>query len=330
MLVAAAAIALVGCCWAAAATTVVVAGPGTVGTLPAGVAAQVGSLRITDAELGRAVEQQLAQGPSNQPIPAPGSPAHGAARQSAMARLVSERIYAIEAERCGAPCRVGARQVQARLDELKRDQRLGSGAALTAYLARLKFTVADVRALIRWQLQMERIAVRLKKPVRFSGAQALSYYRSHRARYRNPELRQARHILVAGRAEAVRVRALVTDANFATIARRYSIDPSSRNQGGDLGTLLPLSLVPPFEKALSSLALREISQPVKTQFGWHIIQVTGITPPRTLSFAEVRSSVIQTQLALRRQAAVDRWMRNVFDGWRRRTVYADRSLLPAP
>jgi parvulin-like peptidyl-prolyl isomerase len=247
-----------------------------------------------------------------------------------MARLVSERIYAIEAQRCGAPCSVSDRQLRVKLDELERDQRLGSDAALAAYLKRLKFTVADVRALIRWQLEMERIAAHLKSPIRFSGAQALAYYRSHRARYRNPELREARHILVAGRAEAVRVRALVTDANFAAMARRYSIDPGTRNQGGDLGTVLPVGLVPPFQKALSSLALREISQPVKTQFGWHIIQVTRITPPRTLSFADVRSNVIQSQLALRRQAAVDRWLRNVFDGWRKRTVYSDRSLLPAP
>jgi PPIC-type peptidyl-prolyl cis-trans isomerase-like protein/SurA-like protein len=328
-LIATAAIALGGCGSGGAGPTAA-AGVGTVGSLSAGVVAQVGGERVSSAELARAVDQQVAQRPPNEPAPAPGSAAHDTARRSALQRLVAQRIYAIEAMRCGAPCRVGARQVQGQLDELERTEGLGSHAELMAYLRQLKFTLPDVRALIRARLQQARIAAHLTAPVRFSAAQALAYYRAHPAYHQNPELRTARHILIASEAEAIRIRARVTDANFAAMARRYSIDTTTKTQGGDLGTVLAGGSQPEFQRGLSSLALREISQPVKTRLGWEIIQVTTITPPRTFSFAELRSTIIASQLAVRRQAAVARWQTNVFEGWRKRTVYADQSLLPPP
>ncbi len=67
---------------------------------------------------------------------------------------------------------------------------------------------------------------------------------------------------------------LMHGANFAKLARLYSEDTSAAN-GGDLGWVSPGETVPPFERAMNALKLDEISQPVKTQFGWHLIQVLG-------------------------------------------------------
>lgn len=63
--------------------------------------------------------------------------------------------------------------------------------------------------------------------------------------------------------------------DFATIAKANSDDSGSAIKGGDLGWVMPGLLVPPFEKAMSELAINETSQPVQTQFGWHLIQVLG-------------------------------------------------------
>ncbi|MCK5353579.1 MAG: peptidylprolyl isomerase, partial [Methyloprofundus sp.] len=63
--------------------------------------------------------------------------------------------------------------------------------------------------------------------------------------------------------------------DFATLAKASSDDTGSAIKGGDLGWVMPGLLVPPFEKAMSELAINEISQPVQTQFGWHLIQVLG-------------------------------------------------------
>jgi len=63
--------------------------------------------------------------------------------------------------------------------------------------------------------------------------------------------------------------------DFATLARAHSDDKGSAINGGSLDWVVPGALVPPFEEAMNKLAIDEISQPVQTQFGWHIIQVLG-------------------------------------------------------
>ncbi len=92
----------------------------------------------------------------------------------------------------------------------------------------------------------------------------------------------ARHILIKlteimsdneakHKIENLKVR-LDNNEDFATLARQFS-DDGSANNGGDLGWINPGDTVPPFEKAMDALAVDAISGPVKTQFGWHIIQV---------------------------------------------------------
>ncbi|MCC5791491.1 MAG: peptidylprolyl isomerase [Legionellaceae bacterium] len=66
---------------------------------------------------------------------------------------------------------------------------------------------------------------------------------------------------------------LKSGKNFAEIARKYSVDPASASKGGDLGWVGPGELVPEFEQAMDQLAAQQISQPVKSVFGWHLIQV---------------------------------------------------------
>ncbi|KTD13584.1 peptidyl-prolyl cis-trans isomerase SurA [Legionella gratiana] len=63
--------------------------------------------------------------------------------------------------------------------------------------------------------------------------------------------------------------------DFALMAKQYSLDSSSAVKGGDLGWVSPGVLVPEFEKAMDKLSINEISHPVKSQFGWHLIQVLG-------------------------------------------------------
>lgn len=86
---------------------------------------------------------------------------------------------------------------------------------------------------------------------------------------------RAAHILVDKEADAIRIRKEIVDGkDFYQAAREYSSCPSSRN-GGDLGWFGKGQMVPEFEKAAFSTPEGEISQPVKTQFGWHLIKVIG-------------------------------------------------------
>jgi peptidyl-prolyl cis-trans isomerase SurA len=97
------------------------------------------------------------------------------------------------------------------------------------------------------------------------------------------EQTKVRHILLKPDAltteEEVRIRAqqlhdrIVQGEDFATLARANSQDPGSGSSGGDLGWVTPGQMVPEFEKAMDSLKVGEVSQPEKSRFGWHIIQV---------------------------------------------------------
>ena len=94
---------------------------------------------------------------------------------------------------------------------------------------------------------------------------------------------KARHILLKtnalftdadAKAELLKLRAeIVKGASFAALAKKYSQDPGSAVNGGDLGWVSPGELVPPFEAAMDTLQPGQMSQPVQTQYGWHLIQV---------------------------------------------------------
>lgn len=85
----------------------------------------------------------------------------------------------------------------------------------------------------------------------------------------------AQHILVKTEAEAAKVHQRVTTGgeDFGKVAKEVSIDPSAKQNAGDLGFFGPGQMVPQFEKAAEALKNGEISQPVQSQFGWHVIKV---------------------------------------------------------
>ena len=86
---------------------------------------------------------------------------------------------------------------------------------------------------------------------------------------------RARHILVADQNTAIDLKQKLNEGNnFDSLARKFSSCPSS-SRGGDLGEFGPGMMVRPFEDATVALGVGDVSEPVQTQFGWHIIHRTG-------------------------------------------------------
>jgi len=138
-----------------------------------------------------------------------------------------------------------------------------------------------------------------------SDADIKASYDSHQSRYSTPEQRRASHILIAVDAGATpeAVKAAQTKAedllkritaqpqDFAKLAREFSQDPGSKEQGGDLGAFGRGAMVKPFEEAVFSLKENELSKLVRTDYGFHIIKLTGITPPKVRALAEVKAEI---------------------------------------
>jgi peptidyl-prolyl cis-trans isomerase D len=131
-----------------------------------------------------------------------------------------------------------------------------------------------------------------------------AYYEEQIDRYTVPEERRASHILLslgreasesevsAAQAEAESLlERLRSGESFAELARGHSDDSLSASQGGDLGVIREGDQPPAFEQALRELALDAVSQPVRTEFGVHLIKLTALEPGRTRDFEEVREAL---------------------------------------
>lgn len=140
------------------------------------------------------------------------------------------------------------------------------------------------------------------------------YYARNAAQFGQPEQRSASHILIAAdkdadaatraaaKAKATELYNVLQTApdRFAELARTHSQDPGSAEQGGSLGSFGRGAMVKPFEDAVFAMKVNEISAPVESDFGYHIIRLDGISPAKTAPLAEVRGAIVEE---LRRQQA---------------------------
>ncbi len=298
--------------------------------LPQGVVAQVGDAQITQSELQRSVEQQQAAAKAQgQTFPKPGTAQYDQVRSQVLQQIVLERIVDFEAAKCGSPCKVTDKAVQQQLDQIKKSSQFGGSAKkFQTFLTERKLTMQDARRILRDQLEQPKLIAFVTRGVRFTEADAKKYYEANPAQFKTAAKRDARHILVKDKALAEKISAEVSNANFAALAKKYSIDAGSKAQGGELGPIQKGQVVPEFEKVVFSLKNGQISKPFKTQFGWHIVQV-HLTPAHTQTFAQAKAQIIQTQLQAKRNAVFTKWRDTILADYKKRTKYADAKLKPA-
>ena len=154
--------------------------------------------------------------------------------------------------------------------------------------------------------------------VKVDPAEVKQAYEANAKQYTTSEERQASHILIAVKkdasdAEKAKAKQKATELAekarakpdaFADLAKANSQDPGSAAQGGDLGSFARGAMVKPFEDAVFAAKVGDIVGPVQTDFGYHVIKVTGITPPHVQSFDEVKGRI---EAELKRQKAAQKF-----------------------
>jgi peptidyl-prolyl cis-trans isomerase D len=149
--------------------------------------------------------------------------------------------------------------------------------------------------------------------------------------YTQEEQRQAAHILIAvkpdasdadktaakKKAEDLTAQAKANPAKFADLAKKYSEDPGSASQGGDLGSNPRGVLVKAFDDAMFAMKPGEIVGPVQSEFGWHVIKLEGVTPAKTLGFDEakgqIEADIKRQKLSQKFAAAADQFQNLVYE-----------------
>jgi peptidyl-prolyl cis-trans isomerase C len=249
----------------------------------------------------------------------PDDPQFEAAVQQIMPQLVGIEIAKAYASEHNIT--VTDKEVDQQIEKVKKqvgEQARSSGQDLSnqeAYEQALKqnnITESELRADLRENLPVQKVQEEVAGKAEPTDAEIQKFYEQNKeAQFTTPEQRCVRHILFAKdqkqKAEDVK-KQLEDGADFAKLAKEYSQDPGSAEKGGDLGCLGKGETVPPFEEAAFGAEEGEIVGPVKTQFGYHILEVTDAKPQETRPLSEVESQ-IRSQLSQEEQSeAFSKWL----------------------
>jgi peptidyl-prolyl cis-trans isomerase D len=150
-------------------------------------------------------------------------------------------------------------------------------------------------------------AQNVAQEIEISDADALDHFEKNKERFKKPEQRLAAHILIneGDEAEATlsEIQAKLTAGeSFSELAKQYSQDPGSADAGGDLGWVSPGDMVESFNDELFNMEVGTISDPVQSQFGYHLIQLNEIKTSEIPVFEEVKSDIIQELQASQSEA----------------------------
>jgi parvulin-like peptidyl-prolyl isomerase len=304
-------------------------GGGGGGSVPKTDVAVVGTEHISRSELDSRMQQaKCSYQLQKRTFPSAGSPEYGAIQQQILQSLVQRAELDQKAPGLGVS--VSDKQVEDQLTKLKKQYFGGSDKRYRTELKRQCVTDADVHTDVRANLVSDAIYRKVTGKITVSDSDAKAYYDLHPQLYTTPPTRVVRHILVKTKALADKLYAqLKAGASFAALAKQYSQDPGSKNQGGQL-TISRGQTVPQFDKTAFSLKTGQISPPVHTQFGWHIIQaLKPITPVKTTPFAQVKEAIRQQLLQEKRSAQLQTWLSGVTKEYASKTKYAV-GLAPPP
>lgn len=307
---------------ALAALTLVAAGCGDSDEVPANAVAVVDGTTITkeslDELLARAKTSYTQQ---KREFPKAGTPEYQSLQNQAVAYLVQREEYAREADELGIE--VTEADVDKKIDEVKKEFFQNSQQKFDQGLKQQGYTLEALREDIRSQLISEKIYEHITNDVKISDAALKTYYENNRDKYSVPESRQVRHILVKTKTQADRIHdELASGADFTALAKQNSLDPGSKDQGGKL-TVSRGQTVAPFDEAAFSLKTNELSDPVKTEFGYHLIQpLAAVKGGSVTPFAQVKDQIRSQLLEERKTVAVNDWAKDIEEEYAGKVTYA--------
>ncbi|MGZ4411183.1 MAG: peptidylprolyl isomerase [Gaiellaceae bacterium] len=295
---------------------VAAAGCGGSSAVPSSAVARVGGQAISLDDFNRELdlEKRIATA-SKQKFPKTGSSAYEQRKQQIVQLLVQQKAYEIKADQAGV--KVTDKQVTDYINNIKKQQYKNSDAALTAAMKKAGITLADLQGATRINLLVSGIKQKVDASVSVSQGEIKKYYDQHKSSFNQPESRDLAHILVKTKTLADTIYAqLQSGGNFGKLARKYSTDQSSAKAGGKLvGCCSKGQTVAPFEKVAFALKTNEISKPVHTRFGWHIIKaLSALKPAHVTPFSEEQAAIHSQLLQQRQSAAETKWQTD-FKSW---------------
>ena len=254
-------------------------------------------------------------------FPAAGSQEFQTLRNQAVQFLVQREQFEQEAENLDV--KVTDKQVDDRLAQIQKQYFGGDKKKFEKQLKEQGITETQVRNDIRAQIISEKIFAQVTGKVTVTDDEIAKYYEKNKAQYSQPESRDVRHILVKTKKQADELYTQLQDgADFAALAKQFSEDTGSKANGGKL-TISKGQTVAPFDQTAFLLKKNAISKPVKTEFGYHIIQPLSETKPAKVTpLKEVRASIKQQLEQTQKNEAMTKWVDDLKKDYKDKVSYA--------
>jgi foldase protein PrsA len=254
-------------------------------------------------------------------FPKAGSKEYQTLKNQVVNLLVQRRQFEQAAEEMGIE--VTDKQVGDRLEQIKKQFFGGDQKKYEAQLKEQGLTEHQVRAEVRSQVVSEKISAEVTKAVKVTDKEISAYYKKNKAQYAQPESRDVRHILVKTKKQADDLAAQLREgADFVALAKKHSTDTASKASGGKL-TITKGQTVAAFDKKAFELDVDEISAPVKTEFGFHLIQaLSKVKPATTTPLKDVREAIRGQLLQEKKNKAMTKWVDELRADYEDKVSYA--------
>ncbi len=280
------------------------------GKVPQGAIATVGGVPITQAQFDQYINQAKASaGQSGQPaFPSPGTTTYNRYAAEIVNYLTQQQVVLNAADK--DKISVTDAQVQTQLAQIA--TQYGGTQKMYAAAQKAGMDQAQLKTYVKDSLIGQKLYQKIIGTSTPTEAQMQAYYKANKSTFDQAATRTVRHVLVKTKAEALKVQALLTanntNANWAAVAKKYSTDTGTKNSGGSLGAIKRGQMVKPFEDAAFSLKINTVSAPVHSQYGWHVIEVTKITPAKASTYAGSKAAIKSTLTSQMQQKAWSTWL----------------------
>lgn len=283
--------------------------------VPTTAVAVVGAETVPKAKLDTLLAQVCVQyKAAKKACPKPGTAERKQLQQSFVAQLVQQAEFDV----AGKQLKVAVKQkdVDSSLQKLELQYAKGTNGKVSAtkwkkVLTDNHTTEANVLDNIKDGLLRQAIYTKLTKNVTVPDSAVQAYYTKNKKTYATPASRVIRHILVKNKSLADKIysQLATSDAQFGALATKYTIDPGSKKNGGKLGSIQKGQTVPSFDKVAFSIPTGKVSKPVKSSYGWHVIEATADTVPasqRPLDKA-LKTQIRTNLLTTKKQSVANKW-----------------------
>jgi foldase protein PrsA len=290
-------------------------------SVPSDAVAVVGSEDIAKSEFTLLMDgTHRAYVARKTPWPKPGTSQYKALQDQTMKYLVQQSELEQKAKGLGVV--VSDNDVQARIKQIKKQYFAGDEKKYQQQLKAQGLTESLLALNLHGQILSEKLYKKVTGSVKVTAADVKAYYDAHKSTYSKAASRDVRHILVNNKTLADSLETqLKGGGDFAKLAKKYSKDPGSAAQGGKL-TISKGQTVAPFDKIAFSLKTNELSAPVHTTYGWHIIQALSDVKPATQQPLKEVEAAIRTQLLqTKKTAVINKWVDGVTKEFAKEIAY---------